>query len=268
MLLPRVIALFFAIAVSAFAQGVSPFIGGAWSGNVTPTSASVVIRLTSSAQRVRLQVSANPSLTAAIFSPAVNTAAVAGNTVTLTVQGLQPDTDYYYGVEVANVLRTEDVSRGHFRTFPLGRSSFKIAFASCGDFRAGNQGVYEAIMREKPLLFINTGDLHYSDTNTTNAEDYRRNYDQVLGHPVQGALYRSVAVAYMWDDHDYCGDNTDTTAVGRDTARAVFRERVPHYPFAANIGSTVGQAFTIGRARVIMTDLRSAANPTSQKESA
>jgi hypothetical protein len=72
----------------------------------------------------------------------------------------------------------------------------------------------------------------------------------------------------MWDDHDYCGDNTDTTAVGRDTARLVYRERVPHYPLPANIGGTIGQAFTLGRARVIMTDLRSAANPTTQKESA
>lgn len=266
MSLCRNITLLLLLAVSAFGQ--SPFVGGVWSGNVTPTSASVVVRLTSSAQRVRLQVSTNPSLTPAIFSGAVNTAATAGNTVTLNVLGLQPDTDYYYGIEVANTLRTEEESRGRFRTFPLGKSSFKIAFGSCGDFRAPNQAVYEAIMRERPLLFINTGDLHYSDTNSTNAEDYRRNYDAVLSHPIQGALYRSMAVAYMWDDHDYCGDNTDTTAVGRDAARLVYKERVPHYPFPANIGGTVGQAFTLGRARVIMTDLRSAANPTSQKESA
>jgi phosphodiesterase/alkaline phosphatase D-like protein len=267
MSLPRIILLF-VFSVSAWGQGVSPFLGGAWSGNVTPTSASVAVRLNSSAQRVRLQISQNASLTPATFSLAVTSSANAGNTVSLSVQGLQPDTDYYYGIEVAGVLRTEEVSRGRFRTFPLGRSSFKIAFGSCGDFRAANQGVYEAIMREKPLLFINTGDMHYSDTNSTNQEDYRRNYDAVLEHPIQGALYRSMAVAYMWDDHDYCGDNTDTTAVGRDAARAAYKERVPHYPFAANIGGTIGQAFTIGRARVIMTDLRSAAVSASQKESA
>ena len=71
----------------------------------------------------------------------------------------------------------------------------------------------------------------------------------------------------MWDDHDYCGNDSDTTAVGRDTARAVYRERVPHYPIGP-AGGTVAQAFTIGRVRFIMTDLRSAAAPATQKESA
>lgn len=240
--------------------------GGVWSGNVTPTSATVVARLNAPGLRVRLQISQNNALTSPVFSSAVTTAAGSGNTVKLTVQGLRPDTDYYYGIEVANVLRSEEVSRGRFRTFPLGRGSFKIAFGSCGDFRDADQAAYDAILRERPLLFINTGDLHYSDTNTTVAEDYRANYDQVLAHRNQGALYRGLPVAYMWDDHDYCGNNTDGTAVGRDTARAVYKERVPHYPIAA-AGGTVAQAFTIGRVRVLMTDLRSAATATSARES-
>lgn len=254
------------LLASAFGQPASPFVGGAWSGNVTPTTATVAVRLDAPGLRVRLQVSQNESLAPAVFSPVVTTAAAGGNAAKLSVQGLQPDTDYYYGVEVAGVLRSETVSRGRFRTFPLGRASFRIAFGSCGDFRAPDQSVYEAIMRERPLLFVNLGDLHYSNTNSTVADDFRVNYDNVLGHAVQGALYRSVPVAYVWDDHDFCGDNTDTTAVGRDTARVVYKERVPHYPLAP--GGTVGQAFTVGRVRFIMTDLRSASTPTSQKESA
>jgi len=53
------------------------------------------------AQKVRLQVSVNASLTPAIFSSTGTTNATAANTLTLSVQGLQPDTDYFYGVEVA-----------------------------------------------------------------------------------------------------------------------------------------------------------------------
>lgn len=243
------------------------FVGGIWSGNVSPTSATVVAHLDASGQRVRLQVSQNEALTQPVFSGAVTTAAASGNAVKLTVQGLQPDTDYYYGIEVAGVLRTETISRGRFKTFPLGKASFKIAFGSCGDFRAPDQRVYAEIMQERPLLFINMGDLHYSDTNSTVADDYRVNYDNVLSHDVQGALYRSVPVAYMWDDHDYCGNDSDTTAVGRDTARQVFKERVPHYPLGS-AGGTMAQAFTVGRVRFIMTDLRSAAGAANQKESA
>eukprot|EP01035_Chromulina_nebulosa_P013398 gene13398-17798_t len=93
----------------------SPFASSVWSGNVTPTSATVAVRLTASAQRVRLHVSTNPALTAPIYSSVVTTAAAAGNAVKLNVSSLQPDTEYFYGVEVAGVLRSEPESRGRFR---------------------------------------------------------------------------------------------------------------------------------------------------------
>ena len=217
-------------------------------------------------QRVRLQLSQSESLTPAAFSAAVTTAAASGNTVKLTVQGLVPDTDYFYGIEVGGVLRREPVSRGRFTTLPLGKASFKVAFSSCGDFRAADQRAFPAIIAEKPLLFIHMGDLHYSDTNSTVAEDYRMNYDNVLGHAVQGPLFRSMPVVYTWDDHDFAGNDSDSTATGRTTARAAYRERVPHYPIGPTDG-TIGQAFTIGRVRFIMTDLRSAAVASSLRES-
>ena len=265
---PRLLFCLLFFCSVAFGQGTSPFIGGAWCGNVTPTSATVTIRLTNNALRVRLVVSQNETLSAPIvYSAAVTTTANTGSTAKLSVQGLQPDTDYYYGIEVAGVVRTEAVSRGRFRTFPQGRASFRIAFGSCGDFRAPDQTAYDAIMRERPLLFINMGDLHYSDTNSTVADEYRYNYDNVLGHSVQGPMYRSMAMAYVWDDHDFSGNDSDTTSVGRDTARAVYRERVPHYPIGPT-GGTIGQSFTVGRVRFIMTDLRSGAVSAAAKESA
>ncbi len=257
-----------ALAQPTTSASVAIFASGVWSGNVTPTSASVVTRLVTAGQKVRLQVSTSATLTPAIFSSAATTAVSAGNTLTLSVQGLQPDTDYYYGIEVGGVLRTEAISRGQFHTFPLGRASFRIAFASCSDYNAPDWRAFDAIAAEKPLLFIHMGDLHYHDTNSTNVDDYRANYDAVLNQPNQSALYRSVALAYVWDDHDFCGNNSDTTAVGRDTARAIYKERAPHYPLANNAGSTIAQSFTVGRVRVIMTDLRSAADPSSKKDNA
>ncbi len=255
------------LSVSAMAQTVSPFVSGVWCGNVSPTAASVVVRLTNAGQRVRLAVSKNAGLGAPAFSPLVTTAAPAGNTLTLTMQGLEPDTDYFYGIEVAGQLRAEENSRGRFHTFPLGRGSFKIAFASCSDYRLTNQSAFQAILAERPLLFIHMGDLHYNDTNTTNIEDYRANYDAVLNSPAQSALYRNIPLAYMWDDHDFCGNDSNGTFAGRDTARLAYRERTPHYPIAA-AGGAVAQSFTVGRVRIIMTDLRSASSPPDQKETA
>jgi hypothetical protein len=53
--------------------------------------------------------------------------------------------------------------------------------------------------------------------------------------------------------------------VGRDTARSVYRERVPHYSIPA-AGGALAQAFTVGRVRFIMTDLRSASSSPALKE--
>lgn len=261
----KVALVFLALTFTALAQ--SPFAGGAWCGNVTPTSVTVSVRLNTAAQRVRLVISTNANLTAPVYSSVVTTNANSDNVAKLSVQGLKPDTDYYYGIEVAGAVRTEEISRGRFTTFPLGRGSFKIAFGSCGDFRHTNQAAYDAIRAEKPLLFIHMGDLHYSDTNSTTPGDYRTNYENVLNHPQQGALFRSVPMAYMWDDHDYCGNDADSTAIGRDTARSMYRERVPHYPIGS-AGGAIAQAFTVGRVRVIMTDLRSASSPATTRESA
>lgn len=242
------------------AQNASPFVASAWTGNVTATTATVSVRITSSSIPVRLVVSTSSDLAVRQFSPVVTSSAESGNAVKLEAQGLIPNTTYYYGVEVGGVLRDETISRGRFHTFPLGAASFKIAFSSCGDYRRADQSAFSAILAERPLLFINTGDLHYNDTNSANVEDYRKNYDAVLQHPVQSDLYRNVPLAYMWDDHDFSGNGSDFTSLGRDAARRAYRERVPHYPLGA-AGGAVAQAFTIGRARVIMTDLRSAADP-------
>jgi phosphodiesterase/alkaline phosphatase D-like protein len=247
------------------AQTASPFVSGAWCGNVTPTSATVCVRLNAAGLRVRLVVSPNDRLSPAVFSPVDTTAAASGNIASLDVEGLQPATEYFYGVEVGGVLRTETISRGRFRTFPQGAASFRLAFASCGDTRDPDQRAYDAIAAEQPLLFVMTGDLHYGDTNTGVAEDYRRNYDIVLNHPNQGGLYRSVPTAYMWDDHDFTGDDTNGTAAGTAAARAVYRDYVPHYPINVT-GGTVAQAFTVGRVRVIMTDLRSASSAPTAAE--
>jgi phosphodiesterase/alkaline phosphatase D-like protein len=270
MLLLKVVLAWAVLGVTAAAARsvapATPFACGVWSGNVSATSASVVVRLNSAGQKVRLRASTEPDLTPAVWSSTAITTASAGNAVSLTVEGLIPDTDYYYGVEVDGVLRDEGASRGRLRTFPLGPGSFKIAFASCSDFRAADQSAFDAILAARPLLFIHMGDLHYSDTSSANPDDYRANYDAVLNQPNQAAMYRGVPLVYMWDDHDFCGNDSDVTSPGRAVARAVYQERTPHYPIAPAAGGTMAQAFTVGRVRIIVTDLRSAADPSTKKD--
>lgn len=225
---------------------------------MTTTSATVCIRLIAPDLRVRLAVGTSEALAAPVYSTVATTAATSGNTVSLSITGLQPNTRYYYGIEVGGVLQGDPLSRGRFRTFPQGASSFKIALVGDTDYRFADHRAADAVLAEDPILLLFNGDIHYSDLNSPLADDYRVQLDNTLRHPSLGPMFRGAPVAYMWDDHDFAGgDNSDGTAVGRDASRVAYRENVPHYPLAVTDG-TIGQAFTVGRVRIIMTDLRSA----------
>jgi alkaline phosphatase D len=71
-----------------------------------------------------------------------------------------------------------------------------------------------------------------------------------------------MATAYVWDDHDFTGNNSDRSTLGRATARQVYREVVPHYPLAAGDGDQpIHQSFVLGRVLFIVTDTRSERTP-------
>jgi hypothetical protein len=101
------------------------------------------------------------------------------------------------------------------------------------------------------------GDLHYGDNNQDDIERFREVMDLTLSMPGQSALYRSTPIAYVWDDHDYAGNDSGGDARSRRSAMAAYREYVPSYPLAGD-DAAVFQAFTLGRVRFVMTDARAA----------
>lgn len=248
-------------AIASLAWAADTITHGPWIGAVTPTSALVTARVSATGVPVRLVVSTNAGLSSPAYSAVVTSGASADNVVRLPIGGLTAGTTYHLGLELNGLLDTDATRRGSFRTFPAGAANLKVAFGSCSDMTVAGPA-FTAIVAANPDLFINTGDLHYSDTNTTVSDNYRANYKSVFANSAVATVYRGMATAYMWDDHDYCGNNSDRTSIGRATARAVFREWVPHYALA-DAASAVYQAFDIGRMRVIMTDLRSDCDPVS-----
>ena len=58
MIITRVLLIGFFICATALAQSGTFFVGGVWSGNVSPTGATVAVRLNAASQRVRLVVRA------------------------------------------------------------------------------------------------------------------------------------------------------------------------------------------------------------------
>lgn len=239
---------------------------GAWSGATTSTSAVVKLKLRKSDYEVFLLVEnhSRPEPRRRI-GPLVSRA-VRNNVVTFEVDGLTPATRYRCIPEVKG--HAEFNHSASFTTMPVGAASFRFAFSSCGKTGSTNAS-YDRIREYKPLFFLCPGDFHYEDIATNRVEKFFRAYDKVFASPVQARLYQLVPLVYMWDDHDYCGNGSDDRAAGRPAARAGYEVYAPHYPLEfPGLDSPICQAFSAGRARFIVTDLRSQRDKASAKDTA
>jgi phosphodiesterase/alkaline phosphatase D-like protein len=232
----------------------------AWAGAVTHDAVTVNARLAFDSDRVRLVVASDSDLAEPVASSPVAVADEDENhrVVSLTVNGLQPATRYYWAVEAGD--RLDRTRTGTFRTFPVEPASF--SFAVGADARTGSNGlVFDAIRSHDPLVFLHLGDFHYANVDSNDTERFERAYDSSLASPAQSALYRSTATAYLWDDHDYGPDNSDRNSPSREAAVEIYRRYVPHYELPGDASGAIYQAFTIGRVRFILTDTRSMRDP-------
>ena len=231
-----------------------------WSGGVTATGAVVVAKVDVDVDETRLLVGTRPDLSDA--APHDNARPNDRGVVHLEASRLQPGTQYHYAVEVDGA--PDLVRSGAFRTPVDGPQSFMVAVGGCA--RVGSNGaVFDTIRALDPDMFIINGDWNYANLDEDDPGEFREIYDHTLSRAAQSALYRTTPIAYVWDDHDYGGNNADATSATREAALAVYREYVPHAPLASET-SPIYQAFTIGRVRFLMTDTRSARSPSGQPD--
>ncbi len=229
-----------------------------WSGATQPTSAVVVAKMTAASTTCRLVVSTSASLTSPIFS--TNAVASSSNNLMakMTVSGLSPNTTYYYAIQSAGITDNSSDDIGKFTTPASGAFSYKFTVASCAV--NSNHEVYNLMNAKTPLLHVSTGDIHYSNPNSsTDINVHRTPYEtQILSLTPSKNFFKDTPLAHIWDDHDYCGNNSTSTSVGRTNARLSYQEYVPHYTLAAGSGNVpIYQSFTIGRVHYILSDLRS-----------
>jgi prolyl oligopeptidase len=242
---------------------------GPWSGAVTPSSAWVKAKLVREGLNARLVVSKSPALTDSILVGPELSRTNHGNVVQFLIENLQPDTQYHYALEIDG--RLDRKKSGGFATFPApGPASFTIAFASCAK-TGSTSDVFDRIRENHPLLYMNMGDFHYLNIQTNDRARFRDAYDTVLASPQQSELYRSVPFVYVWDDHDFGGNNSNRKASSHDAARLTYDEYVPHYslPLAFDkSGGPICQSFAVGRVKFILTELRSERDDVRKKDDA
>ncbi len=228
-----------------------------WSGAVTSTSAKVNAVLESPAEKVRLAVSIDKVFSQPIYSTYTSAKMESGNTVSLTIDQLKPNTKYYYCIEIDGTKDKTEDHIGSFYTVVEGPWSFKFVAGSCNFFP--NNRVYDKMRLQNPLFLMMPGDLHYANPSSPNPEQHRIAYEElILQQPRESKFLKDIPIAYVWDDHDFCGDNNDGTSGCGAAAYQAYKEYIPYYPLGAPEGSrAIYQAFTIGRVRFIMSDLRS-----------
>jgi phosphodiesterase/alkaline phosphatase D-like protein len=245
-----------AMALPAYAAD-PPIWRGPLSGGVTHTSAVVKAKLRYRGTSARLLLSTHPDLSEPLWFGPVTAMVDRGNMVEFHATELKPNTQYFYSLEVTNAL--QDKYRGAFKTFPPENepASFNFAFASCA--RTGSESpVFNTIRELRPLFYMNVGDFHYENIKSNALVKFRMAYDEVLYSRAQAILYRSLPLVYIWDDHDFAGNNSNKRAPSYSAARSVYEEYVPHYQMAAGQGAVpIYQSFAVGRVKFILTDLRS-----------
>ena len=248
---------------------------GPWCGAVTDTSATIRATLLKSATSSRLIVAEDEELTTGrmefdarsiVSFPQTN---YKPKIATFRAEGLHPDTQYHYQLEIDRTLG--DALPGRFRTFPPAgsRSSFRFALGCCSKpkwFGGSRPEAYKAICREDALFFFHLGDFHYENINSDDMEPRLNAYDDMLRRDGIGDLIRTMPLVYGWDDHDFLGNNSeggdpDNRITGR-VARDAYDMYVPHYEFINPLDG-IYQSFTVGRVLFLLTDTRSQKSPRS-----
>jgi alkaline phosphatase D len=233
----------------------APQVRWTWVGGVTARSAVIKARVSPGSGRVTVALpvaegsQAQPERRDGSPDPS--------GIVSFELDGLSPARRYEYRVEAAGSAAVI----GSFRTFGEGPWSFRLAFSACAETGSASP-VFDAIREARPDLFIHTGDIHYEDITRNEPDRFRAAFDAVMRSPAQSRLYRSVPIAYTWDDHDFGGNGSDASSAAGPAALAVYRQFVPHYPLERSGSTGISQAFSLGRARVVMTDSRSQRGPS------
>ena len=243
---------------------------GPWLGALTDSGAAVKVSAFREVESARLVVAHDER-----FERAVATFPAASvwedgrrrykyKIIAFRATDLEPDTEYCYAVELDGKLGK--ALPGRFRTAPPkgSRSSFRFALAGCARPRwtgGTRPEAYRAIANDPDLLFFcHLGDLHYKDNRDEEIRSRLEDYDDALRREGPRELFRTLPVAYVWDDHDFLGNNSRGADPKRRSAARYARDAygiyTPHYE-RARPHDGIYQAFEIGRVLFLLTDTRS-----------
>ena len=143
--------------------------------------------------------------------------------VVLRVDGLQPDTAYFYRLKYAGEYDRYQPLPHRTKTAPAGKADFSIAFGSCCRIQFDpDQRIWNAVQKLEPDLFFWLGDNIYADSDqpSTLVDFYGRGRVVERLEP----LLRSTPQLATWDDHDFGYNDSDGGNPFKAEALKVFRD--------------------------------------------
>jgi PhoD-like phosphatase len=199
------------------------------------------------------------------------------------VEGLVPGTTYYFGLAQSNGTATSAEAAasesgephkllGSVTTFPApdAHAEVHVGFGSCQRWTHRTDAfsrlteVVPQASNHTAVLMLHLGDLHYGDIAVDDVQRFKDAMTAVVTSPGAAKLFSSMHVSYMYDDHDYAGNNGDASALSRNAAMTNYKNMVPvlarnsTHPSEKQLINY--HAFSVASVRFIITDLRSEAN--------
>ncbi len=227
-----------ALAVGAYGVGCEaplsipgPFAHGIASGDPSARGARLWTRVAGASGDVEVsaRVALDPELHDVVaVAPAV-ARAEDGHCVSVEVEGLEPDTLYFYAFEDTAGGRS---FTGRTRTLPeADPARIRLAFTCCASLGHGYLHTYQRIAdREDVDVVVHLGDYiyEYGDGGygtlrgydpphaTLSLEDYRRRYAYYRSEPELAALHARHPMIVTWDDHELANNAWPGGAAGHD----------------------------------------------------
>lgn len=204
--------------------------------------------------------------------------------VGITLSGLSANTTYYYDVilggkpwfEGKRLWIATDGTRKfsprsypQFKTFATGNASFVIGAFSDSE-PSPDPTALSTLRTENPDLVLIAGDFpHINATDEPDRSDGWKKgvFDEswASSRRVMQEIFNKFPIAYTWDDHDFCGNNSDKSCAGKENIITAFKRifGVGSYPNANGIW----HKFMYGNLiEIIVLDLRTQRDTNSDAD--
>jgi len=230
-------------------------------GAVTENSAMFIVKPVKPSE-IKFQISEDSAFSNSFYSEEIRSDQNNYNFTKITVSNLSPGVKYFYRAVIDGAITDRIHS---FKTFSADKKyNFSFGFGSCQQgYGATTPDLFPVIAEDSLRFFLQIGDWTYPDFGKPGKgynesmdmleETYRYRYD--YNYPFNSSVLSRMPVAYLYDDHDYAGNDADGTNPFKDNSLKAYSMFFPHYKLD-NQDNGIWQKFRFGDVEFFLLDLR------------